>query len=150
MMSDSRSGPPVDAPDRNPVNLPDRETQIVAELERKRRDAIRRTFTRLDPIALGAGIAVASALLGLVLPGRLLFGNPPAEVQETVGRLTHFFPGFDITPRGTVIGGAWFLVAGFVAGFLIASFRNLALRIVLWKMNADAARWRRRHFLDEI
>jgi hypothetical protein len=149
-MSDSRSGSSVDTPDRNPVNLPDRETQIVAELERRRRDAIRRTFTRLDPLALGAGIGVAAALFGLILPGRLLFGNPPADIQETVGRLTHFLPGFDITTRGAILGGVWFLIVGFVAGLLIATFRNLALRVVLWKMNADAARWRRRHFLDEI
>ena len=55
------------------MNLPDRETQVVADLERRRRDAIRRTFTRLDPLALGAGCAVASAVVGWVLPGRLLF-----------------------------------------------------------------------------
>jgi hypothetical protein len=132
------------------MNLPDRETLIVAELERRRRVAIRRTFTRLDPVALGAGIGVAAMILGLVLPGRLLFGSPPADVQELVGRLTHFLPGFDITPRGALIGAAWFLLVGFVSGFLIAAFRNLALRFVLWKMSLDASRWRRRHFLDEI
>jgi hypothetical protein len=132
------------------MNLPDRETKLLAELERKRRDAIRRTFTRLDPVALGAGLGAAFAIVGAVLPGRLLFGSPPADVQELVGRLTHFFPGFDITPKGALIGAFWFLLAGFAAGFLIAWFRNTALSIVLWKMNADAARWRRRHFLDEI
>jgi hypothetical protein len=132
------------------MNQPDRETQIIADLERRRRDAIRRTFTRLDPVALGAGIGIVAAIIGWVLPGRLLFGNPPADIQETVGRLTHFFPGFDITARGAAIGAAWFLLAGFLAGVLIAAFRNLALRFVLWKMNGDAARWRRRHFLDEI
>jgi hypothetical protein len=132
------------------VNLPDRETQLLAELERRRREAIRRAFTRLDPVALGAGLGVVSAIAGFLLPGRLLFGDPPADVQELVGRLTHFFPGFDVTARGAAIGAAWFLVAGFAAGFLIASFRNVALRIVLWRMNAEAARWRRRHFLDEI
>jgi hypothetical protein len=132
------------------LSAPDRETQVLADLERRRRDAIRRTFTRLDPVALGAGLGVVAAIVGGLLPARLLFGDPPAEVQETVGRLTHFFPGFDITARGAVIGAAWFLVAGFVAGFAIAAFRNAALRFVLWKMNLDAARWRRRHFLDEI
>jgi hypothetical protein len=132
------------------VTASDRETQVLADLERRRRDAIRRTFTRLDPVALGAGVGAVAAILGAVLPGRLLFGAPPAEVDETVGRLTHFFPGFDITPADAAIGAAWFLAAGFVAGVLVASFRNLALRFVLWKMNLDAARWRRRHFLDEI
>ena len=124
--------------------------QILADLERQRREAIRRTFTRLDPVALGAGMGIVAAIIGGVLPARLLFGNPPDDVDLTVGRLTHFFPGFDITPRGALIGAAWFLVVGFAAGFLIAAFRNLALRFVLWKMNLDAARWRRRHFLDEI
>ena len=132
------------------MNLPDQQTRIVAELGRRRREAIRRTFTRLDPLALGAGLGAAAALLGAVLPGRLLFGDPPADIQELVGRLTHFLPGFDISPRGAAIGAAWFLVLGFAAGFLIAAFRNLALGFVLWKMNLDAARWRRRHFLDEI
>jgi hypothetical protein len=122
----------------------------MAELERRRRDAIRRTFTRLDPLALGAGIGITAAIVGLILPGRLLFGNPPADIQETVGRVTFFLPGFDITAKGAAIGAVWFLVVGFAAGVLIATFRNLALRFVLWKMNGDAARWRRRHFLDEI
>ena len=94
--------------------------------------------------------SVVTAIVGGVLPARLLFGNPPDEVALTVGRLTHFFPGFDITSRGAIIGAAWFLVTGFAAGYLAAAFRNAALRFVLWKMNLDAARWRRRHFLDEI
>jgi hypothetical protein len=132
------------------VNAPGRDTQVLADLERRRREAIRRTFTRLDPVALGAGLGIVAGIVGAVLPARLLFGNPPPEVQETVGRLTHFFPGFDITPQGALIGAAWFLVTGFVTGFLIAAFRNAALRFVLWKMNFDAQRWRRRHFLDEI
>jgi hypothetical protein len=132
------------------LSPPDREAEILAGLERQRREAIRRTFTRLDPVALGAGMGVVAAIIGGVLPARLLFGSPPDEVDLTVGRLTHFFPGFDITPRGALIGAAWFLAVGFAAGFLIASFRNLALRFVLWKMSLDATRWRRRHFLDEI
>jgi hypothetical protein len=132
------------------LSLPEREARILADLERRRRDAIRRTFTRLDPVALGAGLGIVSAIAGGVLPGRLLFGNPPREIGETVGRIGHFFPGFDITPAGVAFGVVWFLAAGFVAGFLIASIRNAALRFVLWKMTFDAARWRRRHFLDEI
>jgi hypothetical protein len=132
------------------VTASDRDSQVLADLERRRRDAIRRTFTRLDPVALGAGVGIVAAIVGAVLPARLLFGSPPDDVDELVGRLTHFFPGFDITAKGAAIGAAWFLVAGFAAGFLVASFRNLALRFVLWKMNLDAARWRRRHFLDEI
>jgi len=132
------------------LSLPEREARILADLERQRREAIRRTFTRLDPVALGAGLAIPAAILGAVLPARLLFGNPPREIGETVGRIGHFFPGFDITPAGAVFGFVWFLVAGFAAGFLIASLRNAALRFLLWKMTLDAARWRRRHFLDEI
>jgi hypothetical protein len=132
------------------MNLPDRQTQILADLERRRREAIRRTFTRLDPVALGAGLGVAAAIAGAILPIRLFAGDAPAADQELIGRLTHFFPGFDITPRGAAIGAAWFLMAGFLAGFLIAFFRNVALGFVLWKMNLDAARWRRRHMLDEI
>src|SRR5262249_39643505 len=128
----------------------EREEQFLADLEQQRREAIRRTFTRLDPVALGAGVGVAASVLGALLPARLLFGDPPREVQETVGRIGHFFYGFDITPAGVFFGFVWFLAAGFVAGALIAGIRNLALRIVLWKMGMDAARWRRRHFLDEI
>jgi hypothetical protein len=132
------------------MNLPDRQTQVVADLERRRREAIRRTFTRLDPVALGAGVGVTAAIVGAMLPARLLMGDAPAADQELVGRLTHFLPGFDITPQGAAIGAAWLLLAGFAIGFLTAAFRNLALGFVLWKMTFDAARWRRRHFLDEI
>jgi hypothetical protein len=132
------------------MNQPDREAQILADLERRRQDAIRRTFTRFDPVALGAGIGVCAALFIALVTVRLIAGEASEKVQMKVGLLTHFFPGYDITASGAAIGAGWFLVVGFVLGFLIASFRNLALRLVLWKMSADAARFRRRHLLDEI
>ncbi len=121
----------------------------IAALAERRRDAIRRAFTRLHPVALGCGVgAVAAlALLGGTL---LLVMRGGLRVGANLQALTSYFPGYRVDVAGAFVGGAWGLAVGFVAGFGIAAFRNLALRVVLVHARRSADRWRRRHLLDEI
>ncbi len=125
-------------------------TEVLAELERRRQEAIRRTFTRIDPLAFAVACGTTAALVIALVTGRLLVSRTEDALEYSVGLLGQFLRGFDISWIGLAWGVAWFFGLGFVGGFVIAYCRNLALHVVLAKLNWDQARWRRRHFLDEI
>ncbi|HYC77352.1 MAG TPA: hypothetical protein VEI02_06970 [Planctomycetota bacterium] len=120
-------------------------------MERRRQEAIRRAFLRLDAVALGAG---AAAVFGLGLAAAtaiLLFrGSADGEVGPKLALLGQFLPGYRVGWPGVAVGLLEGAAAGFALGWLVASVRNAALRFVLWKAVADQRRWRRRHLLDEI
>ena len=121
----------------------------LAALAERRRAAIRRAFTRLHPLAFGCGVG---ATLGLALVGGTLVlvarGGP--DVRATLKSLSSYFPGFSVDVPGAFLGGLYGFAAGFLAGWAVAAFRNLALQIVLAYARWSAEWWRRRHLLDEI
>lgn len=128
-------------------NRPD----ILIELERRRQEAIRSAFTRLDPVAFGAGLGVTAAM-GLfgATAVLLLKGSSDGEVGSNLGLLAAFLPGYAVTWAGALIGALYGFGLGFAAGAFSASVRNGALRFVLWRADADQRRFRNRHLLDEI
>jgi hypothetical protein len=126
-------------------------SNILVELERRRQEAIRRAFMRLDAVALGAGVGLTAALGLFVGTAVLLIKDAgQAAIGPNLAVLGHYLPGFSVTWAGAAVGAVDAAVVGFLAGFLIAAVRTWALRFVLWKAAADQNRWRRRHLLDEI
>ena len=121
----------------------------LAALTERRRSAIRRAFTRLHPLALGCGVGTVFGFA--VLAGTLVLalrGGP--QVGANLKSLSSYFPGFRVDVTGAFLGGAYGFAAGFLAGYALATFRNLALQIVLAYARWSAEWWRRRHMLDEI
>ncbi len=129
-------------------DLDDRQERLERLAER-RRDAIRRAFVRFHPLALGCGAGVATGL-GVLLATLLLAFGGGKMVGANLKSLASYFPGYSVDGLGAFVGGLYGFAAGFLAGYAIASFRNLALRVVLTAMRASADRWRRRHLLDEV
>lgn len=128
---------------------PDEAARKLAALTGRRREAIRRAFTRLHPLALGCGIGTVCGLA--VLGGTLVLSLRGGEnVGSNLKVLASYFPGFRVDVTGAFIGGAYAFAAGFLGGYAAAAFRNLALQIVLAWARWSAERWRRRHMLDEI
>ena len=124
-----------------------------AALAERRRAAIRRTFLRLDPLALGCGVGAAAGLAVLLATLVLVFRGAVAGdpfVAANLKSLAAFFPGYRLDVAGAFVGDAWGAATGFVAGVATAGFRNLALALVFGWARATAGRWRRRHLLDEI
>ncbi len=121
----------------------------VEALAERRKAAIRRAFTRFHALALGCavgvttGLAVAAATAVLWIRGGKLVG-------ENLRVLASYFPGYQVDLAGAAVGGLYGFAAGFIAGYAIAAFRNLALRIALGLLRRTGDRWRRRHLLDEI
>ena len=128
---------------------PDEASERLAALMQRRRDAIRRAFTRLHPLALGCAMGVTCGLAALGATLVLALRGGP-EAGPLLKGLSSYFPGYRVDVVGSFVGGGWALAAGFVGGWAIAKFRNLALQIVLAWARFSADRWRRRHMLDEI
>jgi hypothetical protein len=136
--------------ERELATLAERE---LAALAQRRSAAIRRTFVRLDRLALGCGVGAVAGLAVLIatlvaVEGGALASDP--FVGENLRGLAAFFPGYRPDVAGAFIGGAWGFATGFVAGFATAGFRNLALALVFAWARATGERWRRKHLLDEI
>lgn len=121
----------------------------LGELAERRKEAIRRTFLQLHALALGcavgvtAGLAVGAATL-------LLWWRGGPKVGDNLKVLSSYFPGFSVDLAGAGVGAVYGFAAGFLGGFAVAAFRNVALRLVLARLRSSGERWRRRHLLDEI
>jgi hypothetical protein len=131
------------------ASAPDELSDKLAALTRSRKTAIRRAFTRLHPIGLGCGIGAVCGL-GIVAGTLLLVMRGGPNVGANLRALSSYFPGFRVDVPGALLGGAYGFATGFLAGYAIAVFRNLALQIVLAWARWSAERFRRRHMLDEI
>jgi hypothetical protein len=133
-----------------PPHVPAAElSEKLAALTAARERAIRRAFTRLHPVALGCGMGLVCGL-GLLVGTLLLVARGGPNVGANLRALSSYFPGFRVTVAGALLGGVYGCAAGFLAGYAVATFRNLALQIVLAWARWSAERFRRRHMLDEI
>jgi hypothetical protein len=123
--------------------------QRLESLARRRSDAIRRAFTRLHALALGCGVGVTLGL-GVLVATLLLFLRGGPKVGDNLKALSSYFPGYQVDVSGALVGGMYGFAAGFLLGYAVAAFRNLALHLVLGYARWSADRFRRRHLLDEI
>jgi protoporphyrinogen oxidase len=102
------------------VEAPDAEALAAME------GRIAQIFPRIDGVAFGAsagavsGVLVALATLILVLKGGAVIG-------PHLGLLGQFFPGYNVTARGSLLGLVYGFVAGFVGGWGFAALRNVTL-----------------------
>lgn len=121
----------------------------LERLAERRREAIRRTFLRLHPLALGCALGVVGGgTVGLATLVLRLRGG--ARIGENLRALSSYFPGYSVDAAGAAVGALYGFAAGFLVGFAVAGFRNLALRLVFGWLRMKSDRWRRRHLLDEI
>jgi protoporphyrinogen oxidase len=92
--------------------------------------ALERVFTKLDGVALGAALgAVSGAALGLATLVLALGG--PGELGRYAGLLAQYFPGYRVSPAGSLVGLAYGAAAGFAVGWTFAKLRNAALALYL-------------------
>ncbi len=93
--------------------------EVMAAVQR----ALAQGFARLDRVSFGiatgaiAGLTLWLATLWLVLRGGSVVG-------PNLRLLGQFFPGYDVTAVGSVIGLGYAAIAGFIAGWCFALLRN--------------------------
>lgn len=104
-------------------------------------------FARLDALALGLAVGVTAGL-GLFLATLWLVLKGGGAVGPNLGLLSQYFPGYAVTPNGSVIGFGYAAVCGFVFGWSLATLRNLLLSLYFYGVERWAE-WRSlREFLD--
>ena len=112
-------------------------------------DAFARVFTRLDRIAFGAALGMVcgagffAATLALVLKGGDVVG-------PNLKLLAEYFPGYSVTPAGSLVGLAYGFCAGYAGGWLFAFLRNAAMFIYIARAYRRAQRGLLRRFFDYL
>lgn len=88
-------------------------------------------FARLDAIALGCAFGALFGLL-VFLATIVLVAKGGEAIGPRLGLLAQYFIGYSVTPGGSVVGLLYGFGLGFGIGWLLASLRNLCLRIYLY------------------
>jgi protoporphyrinogen oxidase len=83
-------------------------------------------FVKLDRVAFGLAVGAASGLLLFLATLFVGIGGAPL-VRPSLGLLAQYFPGYSVTPSGTVVGLAYGFIVGFVGGWSFALLRNACL-----------------------
>jgi len=100
-------------------------------------DAISRVFPKVDPVALGTAVGLAGSLtLFLATLIELLTGNPTGA--PGLGLLSQFFPLYDVTPVGSLLGLGYGFASGFLVGWSSASVRNLSVLLSMKAIDLNA------------
>jgi hypothetical protein len=110
--------------------------------------AVRATFAPLDRIALGCAVGAWSGIAIFVLT-LMLVAKSGAAVGPHLGLLAVSFPGYSVTPAGSVLGLLYGSVSGFAIGWTFAFIRNLfnAMYLGAIKFRSDFSSLN--HFLDD-
>jgi protoporphyrinogen oxidase len=108
-----------------------RDTNVEAlDLEEVIHGALAQVFFKLDRLALGVSVGIASGLLlflatlGLLLRGGEVLG-------PTLSLLGQYFPGYSVTASGSVLGLSYGFFTGFIGGWLFAFLRNATVFLYL-------------------
>jgi hypothetical protein len=90
------------------------------------KETLIRVFSRLDPVALGLAVGITSCLF-LLLASITLLIKDGEIVGPHLQLLSQFLPGYQVAWFGSLIGGFYALVLGFLAGWGFAYIRNLTI-----------------------
>jgi len=113
------------------------------------RGAFAEAFAKLDRVALGLATGAMSGLL-LFLATLLLVFRGGEVVGPNLQLLGNFFPGYSVTPLGSLLGLAFGFLAGFITGWCFAFFRNIAVFLYTAVMQQRAERLLLRKLLEYI
>lgn len=78
---------------------------------------------RLDAAVWGLTAGVMAGLILFVATNVLILQGGP-NLGEHLRLLSHYFPGYDVTFTGSLVGFLWAFVTGFVATWLLARVYN--------------------------
>jgi protoporphyrinogen oxidase len=128
--------------------------QLPAEAEAAPEELVRileaelsKVFVKLDRVALGLSVGAAGGLALFLATLFLVLGGGP---HPLFGLLGQYFPGYEVTAPGTIVGLAYGFVAGFVGGWSFAFLRNACLFLWMAVLHRRASFQLLRRFLEFI
>ncbi len=113
------------------------------------RDALARAFARLDGVAFGlaAGFAAGLSLFVATLWLVLLEGRVAGPSLHLLGQ---YFPGYTVTPAGSILGLAYAFISGFLGGWAFACLRNAMVFVYLVTVHRRAQLAHLRRILEYL
>lgn len=124
-----------------------REPAAKEEIDQVFKGALQRVFSRLDPVALGLSVGLTAGSILLLATSFLVIKGGPF-VGQNLRLLNQFFPGYEVTPLGSLIGLGYAFVVGFAIGWAFAYIRNIAVFISALVIHRDIEFHLLRKFLD--
>jgi protoporphyrinogen oxidase len=121
----------------------------VSDITQAVQEALAEVFPKVDALALGlslgvtAGIVLFSATVALLLKGGEVIG-------PNLRLLSQFYPGYTVTPWGSVVGLFYGFLTGFVGGWLFAALRNAAVYLYMAIFRRRAEFQALRNFWDYV
>jgi len=111
--------------------------------------AVRLAFAPLHKRAFGLAIGAAAAV---AIAGATLIYLVRGEGNRGPGLwlLQNYLAGYSVSLPGALVGGAWGLFIGFVAGWFFAFCRNFAIAVSVFVFRVRAELNQSRDFLDHI
>jgi protoporphyrinogen oxidase len=108
-----------------------------------------KVFVKLDRVAFGLSVGAAGGLVLFLATLFVVLGGGPL-VRPTLGLLGQYFPGYEVTWTGIIVGLAYGFVAGFVGGWSFAFLRNACLFLWMAVLHRRARFQLLRRFLEFI
>jgi protoporphyrinogen oxidase len=105
------------------------EGQETHDLEEVIQETLTRVFRKVDRAALGAAVGVTSGLL--LFLATLVLVQQGAVEHSGLSLLGQYFPGYRITPAGSVLGLGYGFLTGFALGWSFAFLRNATVFLYL-------------------
>jgi protoporphyrinogen oxidase len=119
------------------------------DLEKVIEGALSQVFLKLDRIALGVSVGIASGLL-LALATLILVLKGGPVVGPTLGLLSQYFPGYSVTARGSILGLGYGFLTGFAVAWAFAGLRNATVFLYLAITQRRAERQALRRLLEYL
>lgn len=113
------------------------------------RGALATAFSKLDRVAFGLSLGITAGVL-LFLATWMLVIKGGAVVGPHLALLSQYFPGYRVTPVGSLLGLVYGFMAGFAAGWLYAFVRNAVVLLYLAVIQRRARQLLVRRWLDYI
>ena len=106
---------------------------IEPELERR----VLRAFAPLNARALGLSLGIVAALAMSALTELSMLVDK--DHKFPLHLLRNYFPGYSVSALGILVGALWAFGVGFIAGWLMATVRNVVIGawVLKAKMRAD-------------
>jgi protoporphyrinogen oxidase len=102
----------------------------VPDINEVVKDALAAVFPKVDSLALGLSVGATAGIILFLATVALLFKGGDV-IGPNLRLLNQFFPGYRITPVGSVIGLFYGLLTGFVVGWLFATLRNASVYLYM-------------------
>jgi len=119
------------------------------ELARIVEAGLTKIFVKLDRVALGLSVGAVGGIALFLATLFVVLGGGPL-VRPALGLLGQYFPGYEVTASGTLVGLAYGFVAGFMGGWSFAFLRNTCLFLWMAVLHRRASFQLLRRFLEFI